>query len=384
MPSVRRPAAGVGAQVAALATGAWLLWRAAPPGAGAPVRPVPPDDADEGARSLAVVVPARDEAATLPRLLRSLATQTRPPDEVIVVDDHSTDATAAIARAAGATVLSAPALPAGWLGKPWACHQGAGASRAAILLFLDADVVLGPEAVARLEVEYLGGGGLVSVQPSHEPGRWHEQLSAVCNVVTMMGTGGFTGAPRGPMAMAFGPCLLVGRDAYERAGGHAHPTVRDQVCEDAALARRVRATGGAVRGFAGGALIRFRMYPGGPRQMVDGWSKMLAGGGRRAPKVPALLTAFWVTGALLGAGRGPAAVAPGRRGARRRARDAALYAAWVAEMRWLFGRVGRWHPVTAWAFPAPLLVFVALSARSTALALSGRSIAWRGRPVPAR
>jgi 4,4'-diaponeurosporenoate glycosyltransferase len=74
---------------------------------------------------MSVIVPARDEERSLPRLLRSLAGQTMPPLEVIVVDDHSRDDTAARAAAAGARVLSSAPLPDGWTGKTWACHQGA-------------------------------------------------------------------------------------------------------------------------------------------------------------------------------------------------------------------------------------------------------------------
>ena len=84
---------------------------------------------DGGARArwprISIVVPARDEAHNLPRLLASLAALTPAPAEVIVVDDHSTDGTGDLARAAGATVVVPPPLPPGWLGKAWACHAGA-------------------------------------------------------------------------------------------------------------------------------------------------------------------------------------------------------------------------------------------------------------------
>ncbi len=94
---------------------------------------------------ISVIVPARDEAARLPRLLDSLAADAQPY-EVLVVDDRSTDGTAAVARAAGATVVPAE-RPAGWSGKAYACWAGAQAAQGDLLVFLDADVEPAPGAV---------------------------------------------------------------------------------------------------------------------------------------------------------------------------------------------------------------------------------------------
>ena len=86
-----------------------------------------------------MIIPARNEAHNLPRLLESLASQSVQPREVIVVDDGSTDDTAEIARRHGAEVLVSKPLPEGWRGKPWACHQGAEAASGDLLCFVDAD-----------------------------------------------------------------------------------------------------------------------------------------------------------------------------------------------------------------------------------------------------
>ena len=91
--------------VACWLAGFWLLWRV----------PRLPHPGAVGARApCSIVVPARDEAATLPHLLGSLAPQLAPGDEVVVVDDHSADATAVVAAAAGATVVAAPDPRIGW------------------------------------------------------------------------------------------------------------------------------------------------------------------------------------------------------------------------------------------------------------------------------
>ncbi|HEQ72015.1 MAG TPA: glycosyltransferase, partial [Spirochaetia bacterium] len=119
------------------------------------------------AASVSVIIPARNEEARLGPLLASLDRQTVTPLEIIVVDDDSNDNTRQLAQKAGVTVVVAPARPAGWLGKPWACHCGAGRARGDILLFLDADVRLAPDALARLLTASLRERGLISVQPWH-------------------------------------------------------------------------------------------------------------------------------------------------------------------------------------------------------------------------
>ena len=147
-------------------------------------------DAHDGARPrLSVIIPARDEAASLPHLLASLVPQLAPGDELIVVDDRSTDATAALAREAGALVIEAPELPDGWTGKSWACHHGAVTATGEVLVFFDADVRLAPGALSAAVDLHRRQGGLVSVQPYHETERAYERLSALFNVVAFMGVG---------------------------------------------------------------------------------------------------------------------------------------------------------------------------------------------------
>jgi 4,4'-diaponeurosporenoate glycosyltransferase len=120
-----------------------------------------------GRPTVSVVVPARDEEQTLPALLAALRGSTVPVVEVVVVDDGSADRTAEVARDGGARVLAAGAPPVGWTGKAWACHVGAGATTGDLLLFLDADTVLAPDALAGLLELHARHGGLVSVQPHH-------------------------------------------------------------------------------------------------------------------------------------------------------------------------------------------------------------------------
>jgi 4,4'-diaponeurosporenoate glycosyltransferase len=334
--------------------------------------------ADAAATTVSVIVPARNEAATLPRLLASLLALDPGPLEVIVVDDSSDDDTAAVARRHGATVVAAQP-PVGWLGKPWACTVGADRARGTHLLFLDADTELAGDALGALRA--LGAPDrLVSVQPHHRTIRAYEQLSAYCNVVSMMGCGAFAWPrPLGP-AVAFGPCLFTSVEAYEAAGGHT--AVRGEVVEDVALARNYAAAGFAVSVVGGGDLVRFRMYPEGARQLVEGWSKNLAAGAGAASRLAVagavlyVVTAAAVSGALavdgwrwlaLGAG---APVVP-----------LVCYGAVAAHLAWVLGRIGSFRWWTSAVFPLPLVAFLAIFANSLAALTVRREVSWRGRRI---
>lgn len=380
---------------AGLLVGWWLLAATRPvrrpapegaagagPGAAAPAR-LP--------MRLSVVIPARDEATTLPRLLGSLAAARPGAHEVVVVDDGSTDATAAVAAAHGATVLTAGEPPAGWVGKPWACHRGAGVATGTHLLFLDADTWLAPDALARLVAEYAAGpgtagpGGLLSVAPRHEAGAGYEQLSAGFQLVGAMGTGVFSpGAGRRTAAAAFGPCLLTGVDDYRAAGGHAG--VHDAVIEDVALARAYGAAGLPVRCRTGVDAVGYRMYPGGLRQLVEGWSKNVASGvgevGAGAP-LATLGAVAWVTACLsvvvslaTGLLRWPTGGPP--------LAAAGAYAVVAGQWWWLLRKLGsfRWW---AWAaYAVPLVAFVVIFANSARLTFLRRQVSWRGRAISLR
>ena len=97
---------------------------------------------------VSLLVPARDEARNLPRTLPGLLAQ--GADEVIVLDDQSSDGTAELARALGARVIGGQPLPDGWYGKPWACQQLGEAALGDVLIFTDADVTWKPGALGAI------------------------------------------------------------------------------------------------------------------------------------------------------------------------------------------------------------------------------------------
>jgi len=366
-----------------------------------------------------VVIPARDEERTLPRLLASLAAQRGPAAEVIVVDDGSSDRTAEVASAGGARVVAAPEPPTGWAGKPWASQQGVDAARGALVVLLDADTWLAPDGLARLVAahEALAPDGLLSVQPHHHVERPYEQLSLLPNVVAVLASGmwlptplrsrrtegtrpslsstrtmradphlasrrdeetrpsfrstGTAGVGRGRRGVvAFGPCLLTSREALAAVGGFG--AVRGEVVEDVALAAAYQRAGRPVAARSGGGTVGFRMYPDGVGHLVEGWTKNLAGGAGRAPLLPTIGAVLWV--AALAALSAEALLRP----------SAWVALAWVAaaaQLWWLARRAGTFSPWAAVLFPIPLWAFVALFLRSAWHRVVRRRVQWRGRAI---
>ncbi len=183
--------------------------------------------------SLTVIVPARNEAANIARAIEAF-----PPENVIVVDDASTDDTAEIAAEAGARVIAAPPLPAGHLGKPNACMAGAAAAETDWLLFIDADTWYARVFAACL-VEYAEDNELQMASVFlHQHCETLAEKILLPYAFALYFTGVNTGAVnarRPTQWLANGQCLLVRRDAYQRLGGHA--AVASSVIEDVALAK---------------------------------------------------------------------------------------------------------------------------------------------------
>ena len=336
------------------------------------------------ADTVSVIIPARNESATLPMLLASLQCLTTAPREVLVVDDCSDDGTSEVAHAGGATVIQATTPPPGWTGKAWACHQGVAAASGSTLLFLDADTTFEPDALDGLLTLLDQEGGLVSAQPYHRAVQAYEQLSAYFNVMSLLACGAVARRrPRHPMA--FGPVLLTSREDYERAGGHS--VVRAEVLDDARLAAAYDRADMPVRCVLGGQAVRMRMYPGGPRQRVEGWTKNIASGAAAAARWSALAAGLWVAShwaVTVGAVLSVVAVVHGGPVPLVQGPPALWVAGWLGvtlQLRAMLRRVGSFRWWTWALFPVPLLAFSLLFARSVLLTSVRREVTWRGRPI---
>lgn len=352
-------------------------------GDGEPAGGVGVATAGRGASGVTVIIPARDEERRLPALLASLAGQRPRPDEVVVVDDGSTDATAEVARAWGARVVTAPTPPPGWAGKPWALVRGVEATSGDWLVFLDADCRLAPGGLAVVLAEAGRLGGLLSVEPYHEVPRFGERLAAFCNLTAMMGAGAFSAAGgRRSARVAFGPCLVTRREDYLACGGHG--VAPGAVLDDAALAGAYRRARLPVAVRAGGRAVSFRMYPEGLGSVVEGFTKNLAAGAQAIAPASALAVAWWVTGAT------SAALGVGRMlgsGPRARSKEGSApvavvaYAGYAAQVALLLRRIGSWRLADGLLYPLSLATFLVVFSRSVLATLRGRA-RWKGRDVP--
>lgn len=335
----------------------------------------PPADPPAVAAPVSLLVPARDEAHRIGPTIESLLAQRGLAEvEILVLDDGSVDGTAdVVRRVAGGDprlrVLTGTPPPPGRLGKPNACAQLTAAARGEILVFVDADVVLTPSAVAAAIAVLRGSRPLDLVSP------WPRQIPAGAAgrlVQPLLAWSWLTTLPlriaersaRPSMAVANGQFLIVEARALARAGGWE--SVSGAVLDDIGLARSVRVAGGRTGVADGSALATCRMYETGA-ELRDGYRKSLwaaFGSPAGAVAVGTLLAVVYVlpaaaavTGSRIGAiGYGAAVL--GRLSAAR----------WCA---------GAW---SAPAHPFSVLMLLGLLASSWLGRVRG-SLTWKGRPV---
>lgn len=234
-------------------------------------------DARRTRPEVSVIVPARNEEASLAACLQSLLVQTGISFEIIVVDDNSTDRTREIASSFPEVRLISPGpLPEGWTGKNNALVAGGKEASGEWLLFTDADTVHMPGSLAHTVKEIRRrSAALFSYSPEQEVrGFWEHavmpvifaELAAtyrprdVCN-------------PALPTAAANGQYLMISREAYDAVGGHA--AIATEILEDVALASAVKRSGRRIALLHGRGAVRTRMYRN-FAQLREGWTKNLA------------------------------------------------------------------------------------------------------------
>lgn len=215
----------------------------------------PADSPPTDAPAVEAIVPARNEEEHVGATVEALRAQDYPRLAITVVDDQSTDTTAAILRRlatgpdgrAPLRVVGGVERPDGWVGKTWAVHQGVAGSSADWLWFVDADMGLHPRALASAIAEaHRTGVDFVSLLPRARCRTfWQGSIAAsFVQLLAQLFPLDRVNDPARPEAIAAGGFILVRRSAYDRAGGHE--ACRREILDDVQLARRVKASGGRL------------------------------------------------------------------------------------------------------------------------------------------
>lgn len=347
--------------------------------------PAPAPPASAPSPTIAVIIPARNEAGRIGACLAGLAAQSYTRFTVVVVDDHSQDSTAAVVasfatRLPQLTLVRGAELPQGWSGKCWACWQGVERSGGELLLFLDADVVPQPQLLAAIAARASERQlAMLTLLPLVELRTLAERLvlPVFFTLLSTIYSFATVNDPRSPLAFAIGQCIMLRREVYAALGGHR--AVRASVLEDMELARLVKGARQRCEAAAAPDLLAVRMYSGWGA-LVEGLGKNAVAGfrnsGRRSALAGVRLLVMAVAPIYLALG---AALLHG----------AAAQLALGCLGALLLLALGCWGEIIArrhraarlWALTAPLgaALYFAIALRALYRIRSGRGVSWKGR-----
>ncbi len=322
---------------------------------------------------MSIAIPARNEERNIGAAVdAALATGA---DEVVVLDDESTDGTLGILqtrrrRSSRLRVLRGAPLPRGWVGKVRACHRLAEATRSPWILFVDADVRLEPDALERMfGLVEAHRADVLTALPAQLMGGWFERAVVPLLHLTYMSWLPLLLVPwtRSTRFLAAnGQLLFVAREAYRTIGGFA--SVKDAIVDDMAFCAQAKRAGRRVLFADGRHLARCRMYRS-PKEVWEGFSKNLYVGLGAKPHRLALALGLYVVAFLL-----PflLVVFPELRAA------SLLGAGAIFVLRLGIAFRFRQRLDTVLLHPVSILAFVAIGLNSLRWSLR-RRIAWRGR-----
>jgi hopene-associated glycosyltransferase HpnB len=331
------------------------------------------------------VIPARNEAELVGETVGSLLSQRYPGDfSVVVVDDHSTDGTADVARAAAVaqgaadrfTVIGSPPLPKGWMGKLWALSQGAAYCDALdrapdYVLFTDADIRYGPGSLAALVSFAIDNRRvLTSLMVALRCESFAERalIPAFVFFFQMLYPFAWVNGPERRTAAAAGGCVLLDRRTLVEAGGVA--SIRGALIDDCALAARIKPFG-PIHLALGETVASLRAYP-----RYDDIRRMVVRSAFAQLRFSVWRLAF-VVAAMLLVFVAPVALAIGATG------SAQLLgvAAWIVMGLLYMPMLGRYRVPRLFAFALPAIAgaYLAFTVESALQHWSGRGGQWKGR-----
>jgi chlorobactene glucosyltransferase len=334
---------------------------------------------------LSVIIPARNEEQDLAKALQSVLQQQEVELEVIVVNDHSSDRTGAIAddlerSESRLKVLHNPALPPGWLGKCNAMQHAASLASADVLLFTDADIMHHPRcfvtALAEMEQRNLD---FLSLFP-------RMQFVSLCeNIILPTLIGGMTlyatpgiEDPDSPDALAAGAFLMVRTRVFRDLGGFE--AIKHQMLDDLELAKLIKRHGYRVGFHAAPEFLSVRLYKDNRHAFWGMTKNVLEGLNGRFWLAPAVMLlpvlVYWTPlfCAAAGAWEGDFLLV---------SVAAATYALQYATI-WPGRRLFQFHPAKALLFPLVVIPVIVCMVRALYLYLFQGAVEWRGRTVAVR
>lgn len=347
----------------------------------------PPPSPDPGLPSppISVLIPARDEESSIGPAVASALASRGVEVEVLVLDDHSTDATASVVSAIAARdprvrLIAGPELPPGWCGKQHACARLAESARFPRLAFLDADVRLAPDGLARLSAFLdASSSDLVSGVPRQETGTLSERLVIPLIHFILLGflpLRRMRSSTHPAYAAGCGQLFLTRRPAYDHSGGHS--AIRASLHDGITLPRAYRRAGLKTDLCDATALATCRMYRGLPA-LWRGLSKN-AGEALASPRMILPATLLLAGGQIV-----PFALLAAAPRLSPLSLALALLAAIASYLPRLAGLSRfRQSPLGAVLHPLGVAVLLAIQWSSFVQAVLGRSPSWKGRRYSAR
>jgi chlorobactene glucosyltransferase len=356
------------------------------------VKPTPPPP---DASFISVCVPARNEERNIRACVESILSQDYPNFEVIVLEDHSTDATPEIldnlARVTNLhkipfKIIHGSDLPKGWAGKPHALFQASAAARGEWLCFVDADTFLSPMTLSSCYAKAIETkADMFTILTFQIMGSFWEKvvMPIVMNALSVGFSPRKANDPKRKDAIANGQFILIRRPVYDAIGGHER--IKDQIVEDKAIAEQVKWNGYRLIVADGYSMARTRMYTSLP-EMWEGWTKNIYLGLSDRPSLM-LLGAFGAFILLIAALILPIWPLLGILWYLQGGGWLALTVVLKSLILWVViiyarARVAIAMGISPWyAFTLPLgaAIFAAMMFTSTWKVLSGKGVTWKGR-----
>lgn len=215
---------------------------------------------------ISILIPARNEEKNIRKCINSVLAQKYPAFEILVYDDLSQDGTAAIVKSYGSNVklLTGKKLPFGWTGKNWACHNLARQAQGELLLFIDADVTLKPNALpSALAIAQQKKVSMLSCFPCQQMNSWGEWL--IIPLIDWLSLSFIpldliyrTTTPA--LSLAIGQFILIEKKAYLKIGGHE--AIKNKKSDDTHLAKNMKIAGKRIIVVRSQKLVLCTMYQG--------------------------------------------------------------------------------------------------------------------------